>query len=242
MKALLFAAGLGTRLKPFTDHHPKALAEVAGKTLLEHNIRYLQGFGIRDVVVNVHHFAEQIEEVIVKNNGFGSRVKISDERAEVLETGGGLLKALPLLEGEQNFVVMNVDILTNLDLSVLIAVHKAQQNDATLAVMNRSSSRYLLFDEGSRLCGWRNEKTGEEKIPRAADSLTDFAFSGVQIMTSLFPEVIPLRGKFSLIDAYLALANSHAIRGYDHSKDVFLDVGKPEAIAAAEKLLTERSA
>lgn len=240
MKALLFAAGLGTRLKPFTDHHPKALAEVAGKTLLEHNIRYLQSFGIRDVVVNVHHFADQIEEVLVKNNGFGSHVKISDERAEVLETGGGLLKALPFLEGEESFVVMNVDVLTNLNLDTLIAAHKVGGNDATLAVMHRKSSRYLLFDKELQLCGWRNEKTGEEKLPRPTNTLNSFAFSGIQIMSTRFAEAIPQRGKFSLIDAYLSLANSHRICGYNHSGDVFLDVGKPEAIAEAELLLSER--
>lgn len=240
MKALLFAAGLGTRLKPFTDHHPKALAEVAGKTLLEHNIRYLQGFGIRDVVVNVHHFAEQIEEVLLRNDNFGSHVEISDERAEVLETGGGLLKALPLLRAEESFVVMNVDVLTNLNLDTLIATHKVNGNDATLAVMHRKSSRYLLFDESLQLCGWRNEKTGGEKLPRATGSLTPFAFTGIQILSRHLVEAIPQSGKFSLIEAYLALANSHRICGYDHTGDVFLDVGKPEALLAAEVLLAEK--
>lgn len=238
MRAMLFAAGLGTRLAPFTNNHPKALAQVAGKTLLEHAIRYLQRFGITDVVVNVHHFAEQILDVLEKENGFGSYVQISDEREAVLETGGGLQKAAPLLGTEDPIVVMNVDILTNLDLPRLIEIHHQRGADATLAVMQRTSSRYLLFNETMHLCGWRNEKTGEEKIPVPAEALQPRAFSGIQILSPGFIQAIPQRGKFSLIDAYLALAGEKKINGYDHTGDVFLDVGKPEAVQAAEDLFS----
>ena len=143
MKAMLFAAGLGTRLKPLTDKHPKALAEVNGKTLLEHNIRYLRRFGIEDVIVNVHHFADQIINTIEDNGGFGSWITISDERDEVLETGGGLKKAAEYFEGENAFVVMNVDVLTNLDLQKMIESHASNDALATLAVMKRDSSRHL---------------------------------------------------------------------------------------------------
>ncbi len=237
-RALLFAAGLGTRLAPFTNHHPKALAEVAGKTLLEHNIRYLQGFGIKDVVVNVHHFADQIISILEREKGFGSRVEISDESDGVLETGGGLLRALPLLGPDETIVVMNVDVLTNLNLSRLWEMHHTRAADATLAVMQRTSSRYLLFDETLRLCGWRNEKTGEERLPCRANALQPRAFSGIQVLSRRFLDAIPLRGKFSLIDAYLALAGSHTIYGYDHTGDVFLDVGKPEAVLEAAKLFS----
>lgn len=235
---MLFAAGLGTRLKPFTDHHPKALAEVSGKTLLEHNIRYLRRFGITDVVVNVHHFADQIMAVLEKEAGFGSRVQVSHEREAVLETGGGLLNAWPLLKNDEPVVVMNVDILTNLNLTSLIALHRQRGADATLAVMQRASSRYLLFDETLRLCGWRNEKTGEEKRPVRSEVLQPRAFSGIQILSPRFIEAIPQRGKFSMIDAYLALAGSHSIYGYDHTGDLFLDVGKPEAVQAAGGLFS----
>src|SRR5690606_25044633 len=160
MKAMLFAAGLGTRLKPFTDHHPKALARVHGKTLLQWNIEYLQRFGIGEVVVNVHHFAGQIEQELHAHRGFGSKVHISDERDAVLETGGGLKKAQPFLEREEYFLVMNADVLTNLDLHRLMKAHHPE-NIATLAVMQRASSRHLLFDEEMTLCGWRNNTTGE---------------------------------------------------------------------------------
>src|SRR5688572_24592863 len=145
MKALLLSAGLGTRLKPFTDHHPKALAPVNGRSLLEWNIRNLQRFGIYEIVVNVHHFAGQIIDLLQQEKGFGSSIEISDESDEVLETGGGLKKAAHLLRSEPDFLVMNVDILTNADLGKIIAHHRAGNAWATLAVQQRSSSRYFLF-------------------------------------------------------------------------------------------------
>jgi NDP-sugar pyrophosphorylase family protein len=232
MKAMIFAAGLGTRLKPFTDHHPKALAEVSGKTLLEHAIRYLQRFGIEDVIVNVHHFAEQIEAVIEENSGFGSWVTVSDEREVVLETGGGLKKAGWYFEGETDFVVMNVDVLTNLDLGKMIEAHQQSDAMATLAVMERNSSRQLLFDEHMILCGWTNNSTGEQRISREVLSLRPFAFSGVQVLsTEIFG--MPFQGKFSVIDVYLHFAKTRLIKGYDHTGNIFIDVGKPESLEKA---------
>src|SRR5690554_2652399 len=133
MKAFLLAAGLGTRLKPFTDYHPKALAKVNGKTLLEHNIKNLQGFGIWDIIVNVHHFADQIIDLLKKENGFGSKVQISDETSELLETGGGLLKARPFLKNESDFLIMNVDILSDIDLTKMMEFHKNKNATITLA-------------------------------------------------------------------------------------------------------------
>jgi NDP-sugar pyrophosphorylase family protein len=232
MKAMIFAAGLGTRLKPFTDHHPKALAEVNGKTLLEHAIRYLQRFRIEDVIVNVHHFAEQIEAVIEENSGFGSWVTVSDERDVVLETGGGLKKAGWYFEGETDLVVMNVDVLTNLDLSKMIEAHQQSDAMATLAVMERNSSRQLLFDEHMILCGWTNNKTGEQRISREVLSLRPFAFSGVQVLsTEVFD--MPFQGKFSVIDVYLHFAKTRLIKGYNHTGNIFIDVGKPESLEKA---------
>jgi NDP-sugar pyrophosphorylase family protein len=234
---MLFAAGLGTRLKPFTDHHPKALAPVLGKTLLERNILYLQQFGIKEVVVNVHHFADQIEQVLQENNGFGSLVHISDERHEVLETGGGLLKASSFFNDE-DFVVMNVDMLTNLDLNKLIAAHQSSQALATLAVMQRSSSRQLLFDQSMQLCGWRNNNTGETKASRPIDNTLDLAFSGIQIINASFFQHNEYSGKFSIIDAYLKMAESLSIKGFDHTGDLILDVGKPDSLLLAEQLFS----
>ena len=233
MKAMLFAAGLGTRLKPFTDNNPKALALVNGKTLLEHNIRYLQRHGIDDVVINVHHFASMIEDVLEANKGFGSKITISDERLEVLETGGGLKKAAHFLQDSDPFVVMNVDVLTNLTLSKIIAAHKADNALATLAVMNRPSSRHFLFDSAMALCGWTNNTTGEKKESRDMHYALPFAFSGIQVVAAAVLNDMPFEGKFSIVDEYLYLARQHTIRGYDHTGDVFIDVGKPESIEKA---------
>ena len=161
MKAMIFSAGLGTRFKPWTDSHPKALALINGKSLLQRNIEYLQQYGIEEIVINVHHFAEQIIEAVNSNNGWGSHITISDERDEVLETGGGLLKAAHLLN-DATFLTINVDILTDLNLSHFIEFHKKQQSFITLATTDRTTSRYLLFDEKDRLCGWRNKSNGAE--------------------------------------------------------------------------------
>lgn len=233
MKAMLLAAGLGTRLAPFTYHHPKALARVGDTTLLEWNIRYLQRFGIRDVVVNVHHFADQIEGAVAESGGWGSNISISDERGEVLETGGGLKKAAPFFSGEDAFLVMNVDVLTDLPLNALIEAHAAGNALATLAVMRRSSSRYLLFDDAMKLQGWRNDKTGQTRGGEGSP----FAFSGIQVISAKLLQGIQRSGKFSLIDVYLdAITSGANILGFDHSDGKFLDVGKPETLAAAASL------
>jgi NDP-sugar pyrophosphorylase family protein len=155
MKAMIFAAGLGTRFKPWTDKHPKALAVVNGKSLLQRNIEYLQQYGINEVVVNVHHFAEQIIEAIEKANGWGSKITISDESNEVLETGGGLLKAKEHLQ-DSTFLTINVDILTDLNLKAFLSFHQQEAAAISLAVTSRETTRYLLFNEYNRLCGWRN--------------------------------------------------------------------------------------
>lgn len=237
MKALLFAAGLGTRLKPFTDKHPKALATVNGRTLLEWNIRYLQRFGIEDVIVNVHHFADQIEETLHANDGFGSRVTISDERDAVLETGGGLMKAAPFFDGEEAFVVMNVDALTNLDLAAMLAHHRLNSPIATLAIQRRETTRFLLFDDGLRLCGWRNIGPPLiERTARVCDEAKGFGFVGVQILTPAFLQSIRRTGKFSIIDAYMDAAAEHEVLGFDCTDSLFIDVGKPESLARAAEL------
>jgi NDP-sugar pyrophosphorylase family protein len=237
MKALIFAAGLGTRFKPWTDKHPKALAIVNGKTLLQRNIEYLQQFDIREVVVNIHHFPDQILDAIKKNGGWGSKVLISDESDEVLETGGGLLKAKELLKGER-FLTINVDILTDANIKPLIVHHEQNSSDITLAVTQRETSRYLLFNRYNRLCGWRNEKTGEEKIAMQSGKLSPKAYSGIALFEPTVLELIPFTGKFSLIDVYLALAPHNKITGYDHTGDRLLDVGKPDSVGRAEKLFT----
>jgi N-acetyl-alpha-D-muramate 1-phosphate uridylyltransferase len=236
MKAMIFAAGLGTRFKPWTDHHPKALALVNGKSLLQRNIEYLQQYGIIEVVVNVHHFADQVIEAVEKNNGWGSRVFISDETNEVLETGGGLLKARHLLEGEEPFITLNADILTDLNLKRLLDYHKDYKPLISFGVTRRKTSRYFLFNEYDRLCGWRNKKTGEEIIAIPKRNLVERAYSCVVVFEPAIFTLVPQQGKFSLVETYLSLAKDHLILGYDHTGDKFADVGKPESVATAEAL------
>lgn len=235
MKAMIFAAGLGTRFKPWTDKHPKALAVVNEKSLLQRNVLYLQQFGIREVVVNVHHFADQIVEAVEKNKGWGSNIIISDETDAVLETGGGLMKASRHLQ-DGSFVIINVDILTDLNLGEMIHYHQQLMPLATLAVTNRSTSRYFLFDHFHNLCGWRNTKTGEEKNSRESADNTPKAFSGIHIIDPRIFSLIQQQGKFSMVDVYLELAKTEIIKGFDHTGSRFIDVGKPEAVVLAESL------
>ncbi len=233
---MIFSAGLGTRFKPWTDKHPKALALVNGKSLLQRNIEYLQLYGIKDVIVNVHHFADQIIGAVNTNKGWGSNVIISDETDVVLETGGGLLKAKNLFTPGERFITCNVDILTNLDIRKLLAFHEKHQPLVSFGVTNRKTSRYLLFDEKDRLCGWRNVKTGEEKISYPNDVMIQKAYSCVVVFEYDIFRLIPFTGKFSLMDVYLHLAKDHLIMGYDHTGDRLVDVGKPESVSVAESL------
>lgn len=235
LQAMILAAGLGTRFKPWTDHHPKALAVIKGKSLLQRNIEFLQQYGITNVVVNVHHFAGQIIEAIQNNKGWGSTITISDESDVVLETGGGLLKAAPLFTAS-TIVLINVDILTDLDLGRMIDFHIQHQPLSTLAITNRTTSRYFLFNDQDMLCGWRNTKTGEEKIARQAASYYQKAFSGIHVIDKKLLSVIRQKGKFSMVDVYLDLAAHHTIKGFDHSGTRFIDVGKPESVSQAEAL------
>ncbi|MBK8495570.1 MAG: DUF559 domain-containing protein [Chitinophagaceae bacterium] len=235
-KAMIFAAGLGTRFKPWTDRHPKALALVNGRSLLQHNIEYLQQYGITDVVVNVHHFADQVIETVEKNNGWGSHVMISDERHELLETGGGLLYARKLLEGDEPFITLNADFLTNLNIDNLLEYHQSRKALISFGITNRKTSRNFLFDDDYRLCGWRNTNTGEEKIAIPKPGLKEMAYSCVVVFQPEIFDMIPQRGKFSLVETYLSLAAEYPIYGYDHSGDKLVDVGKPESVAIAEAL------
>lgn len=238
MKAMIFAAGLGTRFKPWTNKHPKALAIVNGKSLLQRNIEYLQQYGITEVVVNVHHFAEQIIDTVNKNRGWGSNILISNETGELLETGGGLMKARNLLENDKPLITINVDILTNLNLHRLVAFHNQKKSLISFAVTNRKTSRYFLFDEDDRLCGWRNENTGEEKISIPGKNFIPKAYSCVVVFDPAIFSIIRQKGKFSLTETYLDLAADHLILGFDHTGDKWVDVGRPETVALAEKLFT----
>jgi N-acetyl-alpha-D-muramate 1-phosphate uridylyltransferase len=235
MRAMIFSAGLGTRLKPWTDKHPKALAIVNGKTLLQRNIEYLAKFGITEVVVNVHHFADQIIDAIEKNNGWGSKIFISDEKDEVLETGGGLLKARDLL-GSSRFLTINVDMLTDADLGKMIQFHQDENAIISLAVTNRRTSRYLLFNNNNQLCGWRNTDTAKERIVLPSENYVEKAFSGLAVFEPGVFEQVSFTGKFSVIEIYLSVALDHKVMGFDHSGGKLIDVGRPESVIAAEEL------
>ena len=234
---MILAAGFGTRLKPFTDKHPKALAIVNNKTILQRNIEYLASFGIKDVLINVHHFADQMIDFVKKNNGFGTNISFSEERDEVLETGGGIKKASWFFEKDKEpFIVMNVDVLTDMNLNAMISQHQLNKALATLAVSSRQTSRYFLFDESNRLSGWRNVKTGEEKISRKAEKYIEKAFSGIHVISPDIFSLMKMEGKFSMVEVYLQLAKTSDIMAFDHTGSKFVDVGKPESIFKAEEM------
>ena len=235
MKAMILAAGLGTRFKPWTDHHPKALAKVNGVSLLERNMLYLRSFGIREILVNVHHFADQIRDAIIANDGWGNNISISDETDQVLETGGGLKKAQAFFD-QGSFLLMNVDILTDMDIGKMISIHEETKPLATLAVTSRKSSRYFLFDRNNRLSGWRNTKTGEEKMAIPQTGLEEKAFSGIHLISPLIFPLMYQQGKFSIVDVYLDLAAEKTILGFDHTGSRLIDVGHTESVTAAEKI------
>jgi NDP-sugar pyrophosphorylase family protein len=236
MKAMIFAAGIGSRFKPWTDSHPKALALVNKKSLLQRNVEYLQANGIFDVVINVHHFSEQIIDAVQENNGWGSNILISDETEEVLETGGGLMKAMSFLNTDEPFVTINADILTDISITDLLLFHNQNESLISLSVSNRISTRNFLFNDKNRLCGWENKTTGERKISIQEAALYSMAYCCVAIFNPSVFNLITQKGKFSLTDVYLSLAEKNLVLGKDCSANKFIDVGKSESVAIAEKL------
>lgn len=250
MKAMIFAAGLGTRLKPLTDTMPKALVPLGGKSLLQWQVEKLRDAGITDIVVNVHHFPDMIIDAIRSHNGWGCTIRISDERDRLLETGGGLRKAESFLrispEGqrdEEPILVCNVDILSNIDLRALMDEWRKVESRCLglLVVSERDTQRYLLFDEEKRLCGWTNVKTGEVKPAGArVENSRLLAFSGMQILSSRIFEkmngVVAEKGeKFSLIDLYLHLCGEEVFKAYVPANYRMMDVGKIDQIEQAEQ-------
>ena len=234
MKALLFAAGKGTRLKPFTDHHPKALAKVNELTLLERNIRYLKSYGINDFVINIHHFGNQIIEFLKKNDFFGCNIEISDESKELLETGGGLVFARKFLDNGDDFLIMNCDILTDMNISDFVKYHQQKNDFVTLAVSERKSSRKLLFNNDMILKGWLNVQTGEQRLAEFNKGFIGLAFSGIHCINPSIFNKIKRKGKFSIMEEYLDLMLTESIHGYKHNS-YLVDVGRPDSVLEAEK-------
>lgn len=226
MKAMILAAGLGTRLRPFTLEHPKALYKVGNVTLLENAIRYLAQFGCTDIIINVHHFADQIVAYLNAHHNFGINITISDETNRLLDTGGGLKKAAWFFDGSEPFLIYNVDVITDLDLRLFYQYHLANQALVTLAVRQRTSNRYLLFDEEHQLCGWRHVQTGAKKMVRDTPVAYQLAFSGIQIVEPIVLHHFPPKEVFPLIDFYLHLAAQNLkVTYYDHTSDQWQDIG-----------------
>lgn len=240
MKAMIFAAGLGTRLRPLTDNCPKALVEVGGVPMLQRVITHLSDCGFDQIVVNVHHFGEMIMEFLRANNNFGLDMAVSDERGELLDTGGALVKARQLLDGSEPFLVHNADILTDINLGTMMAAHKGSGRGATLLVSRRDTSRYLLFDKAGRLHGWTNVKSGE-KIPTSINP-ADYergAFGGIHVVE---PRLLAMmcrycpEGPFPIVPFYVQACSDELIGAYTPEEDYqWFDIGKPATLAEAEK-------
>lgn len=237
MKAMIFAAGLGTRLRPLTNDRPKAMVKINEMPLLEIVIRRLRYYGYRDIIINVHHYAKMIVDFLASKQNFGIDITVSDETSMVLETGGGLKKASWFFQDEP-FLVHNVDILTDLNYHDLLAFHNDNQAIATLATRERSTSRYLLFDDKNVLSGWKNIKTGEVRMSKGQDNqMHSLAFSGIHIIDPKLFTHFKKTGKFSIIDTYLNVAKTETIVGFDHTNGIWLDVGKPDSLARGSEVL-----
>ncbi len=240
MKVFIPAAGKGTRLHPHTLHKPKALVEVAGKPMLYHLIHRLKAQGFHEMVINVHHFADQIEAYLHENNSFGVKITIADEREALLDTGGGLVNAAAYFEGESPFLVHNVDVLTNVDLRKFCALSLQHGCDLSLLVMQRATSRYLLFDDSMRLSGWENRATGERLLGREATALEPYAFAGIHwVNPAVVAQLVPEEGRkaFPVIPEYIRLCRTRVIKGILMPYSYWLDMGRPEHLATATDYL-----
>jgi len=247
MKAMILAAGLGTRLRPLTDHRPKALVEIDGRTLLEITLSRVREFGIHDVIINVHHFADMVVDYLKKNDNFGMRIEVSREE-ELLDTGGGLKKAAWFFKDsgghsgkETPFILHNVDVLSTIDLRRMMQFHFETQALATLAVQDRETSRYLLFDERRELCGRRAGRDQPPELVRPAQRLQAWAFSGIHVISPRLLAMITEDGAFSIITSYLRLAaQGEKILAFGADKYYWRDLGTPEGVAQAAKDIRQK--
>ena len=234
---MLLAAGLGTRLKPITDHIPKALVDINGKTLLQLNLEKLKSFGYNEVIINLHHFPEQIMAYLSKNKNFGMTIELSHEE-NILNTGGGIKKASWFLKGNAPVLIHNVDILSDLNFSELLDAHNRNQALATLAVSIRHTGRQLLFDKDYQLRGWESTITGKQKfVGHETTGHNRFAFSGIQILSPAFFDLITEEGVFPIIDTYLRIAATHKILAFNHDPKNWFDVGKFDELELIKKRL-----
>ena len=254
--AMILAAGVGSRLQPLTDKTPKALLHFRGKPMLEHVIMKLKSHGITEVVINIHHHAQQIVEFVQMHNDFGMNIYFSNEKERLMDTGGAILKARGLLEGRGSFLVHNVDIFTDLDIKALYHSHLAGESLATLAVQDRKTSRNLLIDRRGWLCGWRDNESGKTVMAgeeflqqtekrsnntefdgavKADKELFPVAFSGIHVVNPQIFKLLGFNDPFSIIHAYLKLCAEHKIDIYDHSPDLWIDMANKESIQMYNK-------
>jgi NDP-sugar pyrophosphorylase family protein len=237
MKAMILAAGLGTRLRPLTDDRPKALVTVAGRTLLEIALCRLRAFGVREAIVNAHHFADRIVEYLIANDNFGMKIEVSREE-ELLDTGGGLKKAAHFFSGsvQEPFIVHNVDVISTIDLGRMMRFHAERAALATLAVQDRESSRYLLFDEQATLCGRRAGHAAKAELARAAFGVQALGFCGIHLISPQIFAKMGEEGAFSIIDAYMRLAaQGEMIAAFRADGCYWRDLGRPENVMQAER-------
>lgn len=242
MIAMLFSAGLGTRLSPLTDTQPKALVKVLGKPLLQHNIERLIDAGISHIVINIHHFSQQIRDFLDANNNFGIDIILSDESERLLDTGGGLKKASTILKEHNTILLHNVDILSNIDYRNLIEYHNHTKAIATLAVRERDTSRYLLINEKDQLNGWENTKSNDIIYVNTPDTeLKRVGFSGIHIISKQLLEYLPDSNQFNIIQWYLKVAQSQPISTYNHNSSYWFDIGTLSKLKEAENHLIQQS-
>jgi mannose-1-phosphate guanylyltransferase len=238
MKAMILAAGLGTRLRPLTDDRPKALVEIAGRTLLEITLSRLRSFGIREVIINVHHFADMILEYLKTNDNFGMHIEVSREEL-LLDTGGGLKKAAYFFRDdfhrfEEPFILHNVDVLSTIDLRRMVQFHRESQALATLAVQHRETSRYLLFDERLQLCGRRSRHDPKTEFVRSSQPMQALAFSGIHVISPRLFALMIEEGAFSIITCYLRLAaQGEKILAFPADEYYWRDLGRPDNVTQA---------
>lgn len=244
MKAMILAAGLGTRLKPFTNSMPKALVPILGKPVLEHVIEKLKTAGFNEIIINIHHFADQIVDFVESKNNFDIRIEFSDERAELLDTGGAIKKASWFINDNEPILVHNADILSDVDLVQLYDNHIKSDAMATLVVNNRKTSRYLFFDEKDNLQGWINEKEGKIISSSTFDPLkhSKLAFFGIHLLSGkALQEMKNFPDKFSIIDFYLSICNKSCVHAFRANESTMVDVGKLESLENAEVFLKSQS-
>lgn len=242
INAMIFAAGLGTRLQHYTKDCPKALVSLDGKPLLEHCILKLKAFGVDRIVINVHHYADQIEAFLASKDNFGMDILISDERELLLDTGGAIKKAKSLFLPNAPILIYNVDILSSLNLEDLLAAHESKHALATLNLRDKNTNRHLCFNQDGLLCAWKNDATQEVKIVNESHlNSSAYSFSGIHIIDSKLLDLIEEDGVFSIIDLYLRLAKDYPIAGYHDRSEIWMDLGKPEELLKAETILKKLS-